>query len=77
MKEEGEGQRAGQLVLPAEFVSSDVRRHCLCFLLGNQITEVGLEGFLTAVQYQVQVSKSRTSPKAPLGLLWLSLAVSL
>ncbi|XP_031230158.1 leucine-rich repeat-containing protein 71 isoform X1 [Mastomys coucha] len=43
-------------------------------LLRNQITEVGLEGFLTAVQYQVQVSKSRTSPKAPLGLLWLSLA---
>ncbi|XP_059121561.1 leucine-rich repeat-containing protein 71 isoform X2 [Peromyscus eremicus] len=44
-------------------------------LLRNRITEVGLEGFLTAVQYQVQVSKSRTSSsKGPLGLLWLSLA---
>ncbi|CAH6902075.1 leucine-rich repeat-containing protein 71 isoform X1 [Phodopus roborovskii] len=43
-------------------------------LLRNRITEVGLEGFLTAVQYQVQVSKPRTSSKGPLGLLWLSLA---
>ncbi|XP_040608480.1 leucine-rich repeat-containing protein 71 isoform X3 [Mesocricetus auratus] len=43
-------------------------------LLRNQITEVGLEGFLTAVQYQVQASKPRTSSKGPLGLLWLSLA---
>lgn len=51
----------------------DARRHCLC-LSGNQITEVGLEGFLTAVQYQVQASKPRTSSKGPLGLLWLSLA---
>ncbi|XP_036046042.1 leucine-rich repeat-containing protein 71 isoform X2 [Onychomys torridus] len=43
-------------------------------LLRNRITEVGLEGFLTAVQYQVQVSKPRTSSsKGPLGLLWLSL----
>ncbi|XP_006861800.1 PREDICTED: leucine-rich repeat-containing protein 71 [Chrysochloris asiatica] len=39
-------------------------------LLRNRITEVGLEGFLAAVQYQVQVSKSRS----PMGLLWLSLA---
>ncbi|XP_055452510.1 leucine-rich repeat-containing protein 71 isoform X2 [Psammomys obesus] len=43
-------------------------------LLRNQITEVGLEGFLTAVQYQVQVTKSKTSSKGPMGLLWLSLA---
>lgn len=43
-------------------------------LLRNRITEVGLEGFLTAVQYQVQVSKPKTSSKGPLGLLWLSLA---
>ncbi|KAM7318502.1 hypothetical protein ACRRTK_023239 [Alexandromys fortis] len=43
-------------------------------LLRNRITEVGLEGFLTAVQYQVQVSKPKSSSKGPLGLLWLSLA---
>ncbi|KAL1777505.1 leucine-rich repeat-containing protein 71 isoform X1 [Sigmodon hispidus] len=43
-------------------------------LLRNRITEVGLEGFLTAVQYQVQVSRPKTSSKGPLGLLWLSLA---
>ncbi|XP_051013361.1 leucine-rich repeat-containing protein 71 isoform X2 [Acomys russatus] len=43
-------------------------------LLRNRITEVGLEGFLTAVQYQVQASKARTSSKAPMGLLGLSLA---
>lgn len=43
-------------------------------LLRNRISEVGLEGFLTAVQYQVQVSKPKTSSKGPMGLLWLSLA---
>ncbi|KAM5256921.1 leucine-rich repeat-containing protein 71 [Ctenodactylus gundi] len=43
-------------------------------LLRNRITEVGLEGFLTAVQYQVQFSRSRSTSKGPTGLLWLSLA---
>ncbi|KAM4861226.1 leucine-rich repeat-containing protein 71 isoform 2-T2 [Thomomys bottae] len=43
-------------------------------LLRNRITEVGLEGFLTAVRYQVQFSKHKTSSKGPVGLLWLSLA---
>ncbi|XP_048213763.1 leucine-rich repeat-containing protein 71 isoform X2 [Perognathus longimembris pacificus] len=43
-------------------------------LLRNGITEVGLEGFLTAVRYQVQFSKHKTSSKGPMGLLWLSLA---
>lgn len=41
---------------------------------GNRITEVGLEAFLTAVQYQVQFSKSKSASKGPVGLLWLSLA---
>ncbi|ELW59876.1 Leucine-rich repeat-containing protein 71 [Tupaia chinensis] len=45
-------------------------------LLRNRITEVGLEGFLAAVQYQVQFSKAKSSSKGPMGLLWLSLAVS-
>ncbi|XP_062046139.1 leucine-rich repeat-containing protein 71 [Lepus europaeus] len=43
-------------------------------LLRNRITEVGLEGFLAAVQYQVQISKPKSSSKGPMGLLWLSLA---
>ncbi|XP_064138820.1 leucine-rich repeat-containing protein 71 [Loxodonta africana] len=43
-------------------------------LLRNRITEVGLEGFLAAVQYQVQFSKSKVASKGPVGLLWLSLA---
>ncbi|XP_062961919.1 leucine-rich repeat-containing protein 71 [Cynocephalus volans] len=43
-------------------------------LLRNRITEVGLEGFLTAVQYQVQFSKPKSASKGPMGLLWLSLA---
>ncbi|XP_066895154.1 leucine-rich repeat-containing protein 71 isoform X10 [Kogia breviceps] len=43
-------------------------------LLRNRITEVGLEAFLTAVQYQAQFSKSRSASKGPVGLLWLSLA---
>ncbi|XP_028609182.1 leucine-rich repeat-containing protein 71 isoform X2 [Grammomys surdaster] len=60
--------RDGKVFLPGNKVLLHLN------LLRNQITEVGLEGFLTAVQYQVQVSKSRTSSKAPLGLLWLSLA---
>lgn len=60
--------RDGKVFLPGNKVLLHLN------LLRNQITEVGLEGFLTAVQYQVQVSKSKTSPKAPLGLLWLSLA---
>ena len=37
---------------------------------------MGLEAFLTAVQYQVQFSKSKSASKGPVGLLWLSLAVS-
>ncbi|EDL15350.1 leucine-rich repeat-containing protein 71 [Mus musculus] len=60
--------RDGKVFLPGNKVLLHLN------LLRNQITEVGLEGFLTAVQYQVQVSKPKTSPKAPLGLLWLSLA---
>ncbi|XP_058516923.1 leucine-rich repeat-containing protein 71 isoform X3 [Ochotona princeps] len=43
-------------------------------LLRNRITEVGLEGFLSAVRYQVQFSKPKNSSKGPMGLLWLSLA---
>lgn len=43
---------------------------------GNRITEVGLEGFLATVQYQAQFSKSKSAGKGPVGLLWLSLAVS-
>lgn len=37
---------------------------------------MGLEGFLTTVQYQVQFPKARSAPKGPVGLLWLSLEVS-
>ncbi|XP_005006244.1 leucine-rich repeat-containing protein 71 isoform X3 [Cavia porcellus] len=43
-------------------------------LVRNRITEVGLEGFLTAVQYQAQFSKPKSASKGPVGLLWLSLA---
>lgn len=43
---------------------------------GNRITEVGLESFLATVQYQAQFSKSKSAGKGPVGLLWLSLAVS-
>ncbi|XP_036699437.1 leucine-rich repeat-containing protein 71 isoform X1 [Balaenoptera musculus] len=43
-------------------------------LLRNRITEVGLEAFLTTVQYQAQFSKSKSASKGPVGLLWLSLA---
>ncbi|XP_006895963.1 PREDICTED: leucine-rich repeat-containing protein 71 [Elephantulus edwardii] len=43
-------------------------------LLRNRITEVGLEGFLTAVQYQVQFAKPKGVVKGPMGLLCLSLA---
>uniref|UniRef100_A0A8I5NC46 Leucine rich repeat containing 71 n=1 Tax=Papio anubis TaxID=9555 RepID=A0A8I5NC46_PAPAN len=45
-------------------------------LLRNRITEVGLEGFLATVQYQMQFSKAKSVSKGPVGLLWLSLAVS-
>ncbi|OBS65171.1 hypothetical protein A6R68_06287 [Neotoma lepida] len=60
--------RDGKVFLPGNRVLLHLN------LLRNRITEVGLEGFLTAVQYQVQVSKPKTSSKGPLGLLWLSLA---
>ncbi|KAK2489081.1 hypothetical protein MC885_018963 [Smutsia gigantea] len=43
-------------------------------LLRNQITEVGLEGFLAAVQYQAQSAQAKSASKGPVGLLWLSLA---
>ncbi|XP_023569529.1 leucine-rich repeat-containing protein 71 isoform X3 [Octodon degus] len=43
-------------------------------LLRNRITEVGLEAFLTAVQYQAQFAKPKSASKGPVGLLWLSLA---
>nr|XP_015310903.1 PREDICTED: leucine-rich repeat-containing protein 71 isoform X1 [Macaca fascicularis] len=43
-------------------------------LLRNCITEVGLEGFLATVQYQMQFSKAKSVSKGPVGLLWLSLA---
>ncbi|XP_037355741.1 leucine-rich repeat-containing protein 71 isoform X3 [Talpa occidentalis] len=42
-------------------------------LLRNHITEVGLEGFLTAVQYQAQFAKVKSPSKGPVGLLCLSL----
>nr|KAF6413689.1 leucine rich repeat containing 71 [Molossus molossus] len=42
-------------------------------LLRNRITEVGLEGFFMAVQYQVQFPKAKSASKGPVGLLWLSL----
>ncbi|XP_070124118.1 leucine-rich repeat-containing protein 71 isoform X8 [Equus przewalskii] len=45
-------------------------------LLRNRITEVGLEGFLSTVQYQAQFSKAKSASKGPVGLLWLSLAVT-
>ncbi|XP_027248844.1 leucine-rich repeat-containing protein 71 isoform X11 [Cricetulus griseus] len=60
--------RDGKVFLPGNKVLLHLN------LLRNRITEVGLEAFLTAVQYQVQVSKPKTSAKGPLGLLWLSLA---
>lgn len=37
---------------------------------------MGLEAFLTVVQYQAQFAKSKSASKGPVGLLWLSLAVS-
>ncbi|XP_026950873.1 leucine-rich repeat-containing protein 71 isoform X10 [Sagmatias obliquidens] len=43
-------------------------------LLRNRITEVGLEAFLTAVQYQAQFSESKSASRGPVGLLRLSLA---
>ncbi|XP_055439903.1 leucine-rich repeat-containing protein 71 isoform X6 [Bubalus kerabau] len=43
-------------------------------LIRNRITEVGLEAFLTVVQYQAQFAKSKSASKGPVGLLWLSLA---
>nr|XP_030697868.1 leucine-rich repeat-containing protein 71 isoform X2 [Globicephala melas] len=43
-------------------------------LLRNRITEVGLEAFLTAVQYQAQFSESKSASRGPMGLLRLSLA---
>ncbi|XP_045401398.1 leucine-rich repeat-containing protein 71 isoform X2 [Lemur catta] len=43
-------------------------------LVRNSITEMGLEGFLAAVQYQVKFSKAKSASKGPVGLLWLSLA---
>ncbi|XP_037681597.1 leucine-rich repeat-containing protein 71 isoform X6 [Choloepus didactylus] len=45
-------------------------------LLRNRITEVGLEAFLAAVQYQVHFYKPKSATKGPVGLVWLSLAVS-
>lgn len=43
---------------------------------GNRITEVGLEGFLTSVQCQAHLLKSKSASKGPVGLLRLCLAVS-
>lgn len=37
---------------------------------------MGLEGFLATVQYQAQFTKFKSAGKGPVGLLWLSLAVS-
>ncbi|XP_077012653.1 leucine-rich repeat-containing protein 71 isoform X5 [Tamandua tetradactyla] len=45
-------------------------------LLRNRITEVGVEAFLAAVQYQAHFYKPKSTAKGPVGLLWLSLAVS-
>lgn len=58
-------------------VAADVIQAMYCLLFtGNCITEVGLEGFLTAVQYQIQFTKHKHFAKSAVGLLWLSLAVS-
>ncbi|XP_077012654.1 leucine-rich repeat-containing protein 71 isoform X6 [Tamandua tetradactyla] len=43
-------------------------------LLRNRITEVGVEAFLAAVQYQAHFYKPKSTAKGPVGLLWLSLA---
>lgn len=43
---------------------------------GNRITEVGLDGFLTTVQYQAQFLKPKSASKGPVGLLRLCLEVS-
>ncbi|XP_045037423.2 leucine-rich repeat-containing protein 71 isoform X4 [Desmodus rotundus] len=60
--------RDGKVFLPGNKVLLHLN------LLRNHITEVGLEGFLIAVQYQTQLSKSKSVSKGPTGLLWLSLA---
>ncbi|XP_021564108.1 leucine-rich repeat-containing protein 71 [Carlito syrichta] len=60
--------RDGKVFLPGNKVLLHLN------LLRNRITEVGLEGFLAAVQYQVQFSKAKSVAKGPVGLLWLSLA---
>lgn len=53
-----------------------IQAMCCLLFTGNCITEVGLEGFLTAVQYQIQFTKHKHFAKSAVGLLWLSLAVS-
>ncbi|XP_032948174.1 leucine-rich repeat-containing protein 71 isoform X7 [Rhinolophus ferrumequinum] len=45
-------------------------------LVRNRITEVGLEGFLSTVQCQAHLLKSKSASKGPVGLLRLCLAVS-
>ncbi|XP_027727355.1 leucine-rich repeat-containing protein 71 isoform X3 [Vombatus ursinus] len=42
-------------------------------LIRNRITETGLRGFLSAVQYQVKYTKPKTPTKGPLGLVKLML----
>ncbi|XP_032948170.1 leucine-rich repeat-containing protein 71 isoform X3 [Rhinolophus ferrumequinum] len=49
---------------------------CLLLPPGNRITEVGLEGFLSTVQCQAHLLKSKSASKGPVGLLRLCLAVS-
>lgn len=46
-------------------------------LVRNRITEVGLEGFLTSVQCQAHLLKSKSASKGPVGLLRLCLAKNL
>ncbi|XP_012414562.1 leucine-rich repeat-containing protein 71 [Trichechus manatus latirostris] len=62
----GKGTKSGSKEKRSILLESEV--------VWNRITEVGLDGFLTAVRYQVQFSKSKAASKGPVGLLWLSLA---
>ncbi|XP_072802440.1 leucine-rich repeat-containing protein 71 isoform X2 [Vicugna pacos] len=59
--------RDGKVFMPGNKVLSHLN------LLRNCITEVGLEAFLTTVQYQAQFFKSKTAFKGPVGPLWLCL----
>lgn len=70
------GSWAGELGASARRWLASCEAACLLLPPGNRITEVGLAGFLTTVQYQAQFLKSRSASKGPVGLLRLCLAVS-